>query len=145
MDWLIQSSFFTSEGIIAWFLPFITVVNISQELESIMCHHIINYSASSCTLFMSVLWWWWMMINVKFFNLGVRGLCKSWKETETQLEGDVYWSLWWDSNRSEETNGGDGETRKPIQRSIPSEELCEVAFFTLINSRIWRLRVLFKW
>ena len=46
------------------------------------------------------------------------------------MEGDVYWSLWWDSNRSEETNGGDGKTREPIQRSIPSEELCEVVIFT---------------
>ena len=70
---------------------------------------------------------------IDFFLIGVGGLCKSWKETETQLEGDVYWGVRWDSHRSEETNGGDGEACRPVQGSIPSEELCEVVEIQFTN------------
>ena len=72
----------------------------------------------------------WLMINAfnSFVYKGTGGLCESWKETETKLEGDVYWSLRWDSNRSEETNGGDGKARGALQRPVSFEKLRKVDF-----------------
>ena len=68
--------------------------------------------------------------------LGFGSICTRWKEAETQLEGNVYWGLWWDTNRSEETDGGDGETCESLQRSISSKKLCQVNDLYFVNHLI---------
>ena len=46
------------------------------------------------------------------------------------MEGNVHPGLWRDACGSEETDGWDGTTRQSLQRSIPSEKLCKVDFYS---------------